>query len=167
MLEGERCSASVVLSGAIKTESYYVQVFCERGVVLVDFDTSAVLITRESSLPRSVRRATSNFIRAWQLSAWGVRNIVSFARGKLVPYQGLQNLIPRFYNSINDQTEPPVSPELAMAVTKVEETVFAQAGKLHVNSSPQPSKQIAVVRPRQCRFIGCHEYGILLRPGIL
>jgi 2-alkyl-3-oxoalkanoate reductase len=158
LLEGERCAASVVLSAAIQTEPYYVRVFCERGIVLVDFDTSTVLIREKSSLPRPIRRATSNFMQAWQLSAWAVKNVVNFARGKLVPYQGLQNLIPIFYSSIKDQTEPPVPPELAMSVTRVEEAIWAQAGKLNLDISPRQSKQVAVTRPERVLVTGAAGY---------
>ena len=157
-LEGERCSASVVLSAAIQTEPYYVQVFCERGVILVDFDTSAVLVTEKSSLPRPIRRATSNFMQAWQRSAWAVKNIFNFARGKLVPYQGLQNLIPSFYSSIKDRTESPVLPELCISVTRVEEAIWAKGGKFQLDKSVRPSKQVAVNRPERILVTGAAGY---------
>jgi predicted dehydrogenase len=124
LLEGERCTASVIVSSAIRPASYYLQVFCEQGIVSVNFDTSTVLLMYENALTRSLSRATANFRQAYQLSGWGISNIVNFVRGKLVPYQGLQNLIPRFYSSIYGGSEPPVSRELAIAVTRTEEMVF-------------------------------------------
>ena len=48
-------------------------------------------------------------------------------RGRLVQYQGLQTLVHRFYASIIDSTDPPVSQALAIAVTNTEEAVFGQA----------------------------------------
>jgi predicted dehydrogenase/nucleoside-diphosphate-sugar epimerase len=158
ILEGESCTASVVLSGAIQPESYYVQLFCEHGVVLVNFDTSTVLVTRESGLPRALRRATANYNQAYQLSTWAVRNIIDFLRHKLVPYQGLQNLIPRFYRSICEGIEVPVSRDLAIAVTKVEEVVFGQAGKLQLDIRDRPSKQIAITRPEKVLVTGASGY---------
>jgi predicted dehydrogenase/nucleoside-diphosphate-sugar epimerase len=158
ILEGERCTACIVLSVAIRPESYYVQIFCERGIVLINFDTSTVLVTRMCGLPRSLRRATANFTQAFQLSSWATRNIIDFLRHKLVPYQGLQNLIPRFYSSIRNGTMPPISPELAVAVTKAEETVFGQAGKLQPEVRNRPSTQRGVTHPVKVLVTGASGY---------
>src|SRR6266480_960226 len=141
MLEGKDCTASIVISGVIKPEPYYVQIFCERGSVLVNFDTSTSLVTRDSRLPRFLRRATANFAQAYQLFSSGMSNLIKFARGRLLPYQGLENLIPRFYECIRTGGELPVSRELAVAVARTEEAIFAQAGKLHVDARNKPSTQ--------------------------
>jgi 2-alkyl-3-oxoalkanoate reductase len=158
MLEGERCTADIVLSAAIRPETYYVQVFCQHGLISINFDTSTVLVTRESSLPRSLNRATFNFQQAYQLSSWAMRNIVDFLRHKLVPYQGLQNLIPYFYRSIHNGLEAPVSRQLAIAVTTVEETVFAQAGKQQLDIRHRPSKQTTITHPERVLVTGATGY---------
>jgi predicted dehydrogenase/nucleoside-diphosphate-sugar epimerase len=158
MLEGERCTASIVLSAAIQPEFYYVHIFCEQGSVLVNFDTSTVLVTRRSALPRSFVRATANFKQAYQLSTWAICNTIDFLRHKLVPYQGLQRLIPTFYSSILNGTPLPISRELAVAVTHVEETVFRQAGKLQPDVSDRPSQQVAIVHPDKVLVTGATGY---------
>jgi 2-alkyl-3-oxoalkanoate reductase len=157
-LEGENCTASVVLSGAIQPAFYYVQIFCEHGSVFVNFDTSTVLITRKNVLPRSLSRATVNFQQAYQLSSWAIRNIINFLRHKLVPYQGLQNLIPRFYSSVRDGTKLPVSRELAIAVTQVEEAVFGRVGKLQPDTRNRPSNQLSVRHPEKVLVTGASGY---------
>src|SRR5262249_13468681 len=43
MLAGKYSTANIVLSGVIKPEPYYVQIFCEHGGVLVNFDTSTLI----------------------------------------------------------------------------------------------------------------------------
>lgn len=159
ILEGESCTGQVLLSLAIKSQPYYyVQVFCERGVVLVNFDTSTLLVTRQSMLPRTVDRATSNFRQSYQLSVQALKNILDFMRGKLVPYQGLQILIPQFYASIKAMSEPPISKELAMAVVKTEEAVFARAGELHLNTFSRPSKQFGIKHPERVLVTGASGY---------
>jgi predicted dehydrogenase/nucleoside-diphosphate-sugar epimerase len=158
MLEAEGCTASVALSAAIRPEFYYLQVFCEDGSVSVNFDTSTVLVTRKSGLPRALSRATANFRQAYQLSSWAVRNTIDFLRHKLVPYQGLQSLIPAFYSSVLYGTKLPISRELAIAVTCVEETVFAQAGKLHPDTRDRPSKQGTITRPEKVLVTGATGY---------
>ena len=138
MLEGKDCTANIVLSGAIKPEPYYVQIFCERGNALVNFDTATVIVKKTSILPNFLRRASANFQQSYQLSSIGLGNLIKFLRGRVVPYQGLENLIPRFYNCIRQGSPPPVSKELALSVARTEEAVFAQAGKLHLDTRRIP-----------------------------
>jgi nucleoside-diphosphate-sugar epimerase len=87
-----------------------------------------------------------------------VSNIINFVRGKLVPYQGLQTLIPSFYRSINHSTETPISADLAITVAEVEETVFAQAGKLHLSTSPRPSNQVNITQQEKVLVTGSTGY---------
>ena len=120
MLEGKDCTANIVLSGAIKPEPYYVQMFCERGNILVNFDTATVIVKKTSILPNFLRRASANFQQSYQLLSIGLGNLIKFLRGRVVPYQGLENLIPRFYNCIRQGIRPPVSKELALSVARTE-----------------------------------------------
>src|SRR5262249_39226941 len=92
MLEGKACTANITISAVIKPEPYHIQIFCERGNILVNFETLATLVTHTSVLPRSLRRATANFSQAYQLFSSGISNLVRFARRRLLPYQGLENL---------------------------------------------------------------------------
>lgn len=148
MLEGKQCTASVVQSLVIGPQTFYVRIFCENGAILVNFETSTVLVRRKSSMPRSLNWAISTYNDAYQLCAYGTKNIINFMRRRLVPYQGLKTLVPRFYASINDSTDPPVSRELALAVTKTEEAVFGQASgdaikqTCEVNGEPKSRSQI-------------------------
>ena len=158
MLEGKNATASIVLSGMIKPEPYYIKVFCERGSVLIDFNTSTILMTRHGVLPRFVRRAVANFHEASRLFVSGIGNMIKFARGKLLPYQGLEMLIPQFYRCIRDEAEVPVSRELAISVARAEEEIFAQAGKLHLDTGNRPSRQQSVSRPEKILLTGATGY---------
>jgi predicted dehydrogenase/nucleoside-diphosphate-sugar epimerase len=158
MLESEVCTAHILISAVIKPEPYYIQVFCERGSVLVNFDTSTSVVVRIGILPRFLRRATANFDQARQLFASGMGNLFKFARGRLLSYQGLENLIPRFYNSIRAGGELPVSKELALSVAKVETEIFSQAGKLHLDTLNRPSTQKSITRREKILVTGATGY---------
>jgi predicted dehydrogenase/nucleoside-diphosphate-sugar epimerase len=158
MLESEGCTANILISAVIKPEPYYIQVFCERGSVLVNFDTSTNVIVRTGILPRFLRRATANFDQARQLFASGMSNLFKFARRKLLPYQGLENLIPRFYDCIRPGGELPVSKELALSVAKVEAEIFSQAGKLHLDTRNRPSTQKSITRRDKILVTGATGY---------
>jgi len=158
MLEGEQCTANLFMSAVVKPEPYYLHIFCEHGHVRVDFDTSTALVTRTSSLPRFLRRATANFIESYKLFSQGLRNSVRFARGRLVPYQGLENLIPWFYESIRNKREVPVSKGLAIAVGRTEAHIFAQPGHWHPETRNRPSRQKSIAHGEKILITGATGY---------
>lgn len=157
-LEGDRCTADIVLSFALQQDAYYVQILCERGSVLVDFYNSTVLTLPISGLPKLVDRGTFNLRRGLQFSWAALKNAVDLGRGKLVPYQGLQRLIPAFYSSIQRSTPPPVEPGLATAVARAESEIFAKAGKLHLNLGNRPSRQTALQHSERILVTGASGY---------
>jgi predicted dehydrogenase/nucleoside-diphosphate-sugar epimerase len=140
-IEGSKATASIILSCALQPPAYCVKILCERGEVNIDFESATLVLKSQPRLPKAVDRATTNFRQSYQLAIAGLKNGFDFARGKLVPYQGLQNLIPLFYHSIIDRTESPISPELAKDVSKVEEIIFASGGKFQVDTSGRQSRQ--------------------------
>lgn len=158
MLEGKYCTANIVLSGAIKPERYNVQMFCERGSICVNFDTSTVIVKKTSSLPNFLRRASANFQQSYQLSTIGIGNLIKFLRGRLVPYQGLENLIPRFYRCVRQGISPPVSKELALSVARTEQAVFAQAGKVHLDTRKILSNQKSISHVEKILVTGATGY---------
>jgi len=152
-------SGHIVLSHAMQCHpSYFLNVFCEKGVISVNFDTATLLVTRSAMMPRSIDRATSNFRQAAFLCSSGVRNIVDFVRGRLVPYQGLQELIPRFYESIVNRTQAPISPDFTMALVRAEEDILSQAGKLHLDLHSRTSHPRDYQHPERVVVTGASGY---------
>ena len=135
-LEGERCTAQIILTMAERPSDYYVTMHCERGVVTVNFRAMTVVIERSGVWPGAVERLTSGIRQAGQLSREFVANTADMALGRLVPYQGLGALIPQFYQSIENRAEPPVPPKLAVAVSAAEEAVLAQTGPMNMPLLP-------------------------------
>jgi predicted dehydrogenase/nucleoside-diphosphate-sugar epimerase len=159
LIETARGSAYVVVSHAMRSRpSYYVNVFCENGVVSVNFDTSTLLVNKPGTMPRSLERASANFMQATKLCASGIKNISDFVRGRLVPYQGLQELLPQFYAAVRNRTEPPISPQLAKAVVRAEEEIFSRAGKLHLDLHRRRGRRTRGRRTEQVLVTGAAGY---------
>ena len=158
-VNGERCTASVLLSCLSRRSSYRVRVFCENGFAEVDFESQTALIKPRSGWPRKVSLALGNFATSFSLSSQATANITNFIRGKLVPYAGLQTLLPRFYDSIRAGSPPPVSRELATAVTVAEEKIFADATpSLIARGLYAPSVQAGVRRSERVLVTGASGY---------
>jgi predicted dehydrogenase/nucleoside-diphosphate-sugar epimerase len=124
-VDGTRSTATILLSCLARPSAYGLRVLCERGSAEVNFDTHTLLVHHQTSLPRRIVSATASFTDACRLSVQAVGNIISYIRGKLVPYGGMQVLISHFYDSILHMKPPPISRELATAVTRAEEAIFS------------------------------------------
>src|SRR5262249_27941778 len=136
----------------------FVNVFCEKAVVSVIFDTGTVKVMRSDMMPRSLERASSNFKEAAHLCGSGIKNIYDFVRGRLVPYQGLQELIPQFYAAVRNNSTPPISVKLATTVVRTEEEVFSRAGKLHMDLKPRLSRHTTYRYPERVLITGAAGY---------
>lgn len=158
-VEGENCTASILLSSLSKRPTYRLRLICENGSAEVDFDSQVALVRPKSAVPRKIALATGNFLSSWSLSVQAAGNIFNFVRGKLVPYAGLQVLLPRFYNSIRTGAPLPVSRELATAVTFAEESIFAGATPtLAVRGCVAASTQTTANRMERVLVTGASGY---------
>src|SRR5262249_23545931 len=109
-------------------------------------------------LPRRIVSATANFIDACRLSVQAAGNIVNYVRGKLVPYGGMQILIPHFYDSILHSKLPPISRELATAVTPAEEAIFTASPQPCFKGRYCPSVQTAIRHTDRVLVTGANGY---------
>jgi len=157
-IDGDRCSANVLLTCQARPSSYGIRVFCEQGSAAIDFDTQTLIVNRQGSLPRRIRSITKNFSESWSLSTQTVGNVWNYLRGRLVPYSGLQTLIPRLYESILKAQLPPVSRELAVAVTTTEEALFSTWTEPVVSGRYVPSSQSHIRQQPRVAVTGASGY---------
>jgi len=158
VVEGEHATAHVVLTCGLRPFRYSVEVACEDGVVSVDFNRATVTLTRPSRLPRLVSRALGGFIDGFRVSRMAAANLISVARGKLVPYHGLRMLIDAYYSSIQRGAEPPVSEQLAIAVARAEERILNDCPKRHLDTATRPSRQVGIRQPLRILVTGATGY---------
>ncbi|QQG39654.1 MAG: Gfo/Idh/MocA family oxidoreductase [Candidatus Aenigmatarchaeota archaeon] len=136
-MEGSSATAHAVLSMATRPPTRFVRVQCERGSVTVDYMTMTVLVEKEGRL----YRLRANLNKARQLTGSTFRNIYEHLTKRLVPYHGLHVLIEEFYAALASNGPAPVSQELALAVSEVEEQIVKQGGRLRLDTTARPSKQ--------------------------
>jgi 2-alkyl-3-oxoalkanoate reductase len=143
-IEGERCTASVLLSFHLQPATQDLRIYCEKGNVYINFDWQIVVVESHDSLPRIVNRALATYLQAGQLARESTSSLWRLARRKVVPYAGLHILTSRFYQSISQSAPPPISRELTMDVVKAEELIIQGAGKLHLDTHDRLSRQTNV-----------------------
>jgi predicted dehydrogenase/nucleoside-diphosphate-sugar epimerase len=157
-VDGARSTATILLSYLARPSAYGLRVLCEKGSAEVNFDTQTLLIHPQTILPRRIVSATANFTESYRLSVQAVGNIVNYLRGRLVPYGGMQVLIPRFYDSILHAKMPPIARELATAVTRAEEEIFSGLTPPSFTSCYCPSAQTALQHADRVLVTGANGY---------
>lgn len=158
-MDGQRCTASVLLSCLSKQSAYRVRIHCENGLAEVDFETQTALVNARSALPRRVTQGLGVFVNGAKESWQATANIVNYLRGKVVPYAGLRVLLPRFYQGIRTGGAMPISQELATDVALAEERLFSGAmPEVSGEGCYSPSKQRDVRRKERVVVTGANGY---------
>jgi len=157
-IDGTRSTATILLSYLARPYAYGLRVLCEKGAAEVNFDTQTLLVHHQTFLPRRIVSATANFTESYRLSVQAVSNIVHYLRGQLVPYGGMQVLIPRFYDSILHSKLPPISRELVTAVIRAEEEIFSGLTPPCFTGCYFPSAQTAIRHADRVLVTGANGY---------
>jgi predicted dehydrogenase/nucleoside-diphosphate-sugar epimerase len=146
LLEGASANGHITLSFAARPCQQLLTLSCERGTVQVNLSTLTVMTDRHGLLPGFVDRAAGPFLQAATLAGQHLATLYKVARGRILPYQGLQNLLPAYYESITNHTPPPVQRELVIEVSKAEEEIIGQLGKTRF-SMRSPGRLQAAIHP--------------------
>jgi 2-alkyl-3-oxoalkanoate reductase len=126
MINGERALGTLTFSFAAQPHLHFVRIYGTKMMVEVDINTMTTVTHPLSSLPKAAQKATYNLTVSWQLLKGTTSNVVNFVRGKLKPYHGMRTLIHTFYDSIKNNTEPPVTKEQALRVIETMDEIWKQ-----------------------------------------
>lgn len=126
LVDGERAFGTLTFSFAAKPHLHFIRIYGTRMMAEVDINTMTTVVHPLSSLPKAAQKATYNLTESWQLFTSTVSNVKNFLTGKLRPYQGMKVLIHRYYDSIKNNTTPPVTRTQALMVIETMDEVFRQ-----------------------------------------
>ena len=157
-VDGAKSTATVLLTCSARPSAYGLRLSCEKGSAEINFETQTLIVNRQSSLPRRIVSASANFIESCRLSGQGVRAIVNYFRGRLVPYAGMRVLLPRFYDSILNSKLPPISRALTTSVVWAEEEIFSGSSEPCFQGCYAPSRQTDIRQPERVLVTGANGY---------
>lgn len=126
LVDGEKAFGTMTFSFAAKPHLHFIKIYGTKMMAEVDINTMTTVIHPLSSLPKAAQKATYNLAESWQLFTNTTLNVKNFVTGKLKPYQGMKVLIHKFYDSIRQNSEPPVSKEQALMVIKAIDEISRQ-----------------------------------------
>ena len=126
LVDGQRAFGTLTFSLAAKPHLHFIRIYGTKMMVEVDINTMTTIVHPLSSLPKAAQKATYNLQESGQLIKSTFSNVYRFLTGKLKPYQGMKELIHRFYDSVKTGGEPPVSKEQAMLVIGTMDEIWKQ-----------------------------------------
>ncbi len=129
LLESASANGHITLSFVSKPCQQVLTICCERGSLRVNLTTMTVMAERDGRLPGIADRAVGPLLQAATLAGQHLETLYKAARGRILPYQGLQDLLPGFYESIASHTQPPIQRGLVVEVSNAEEEIIGQLGK--------------------------------------
>lgn len=90
-----------------------------KGIIQADLFNDIVTLRKKSSLPRAVTRGLSGFQLSSQYLKGFLRNIFKFVGGRVDKSNGLGPLVSRFYESIRNGGETPISLDKSLRVVEL------------------------------------------------
>lgn len=152
LIKGDQAFGVLTFSFAAKPHHHFVRIYGTKMMIHVNFDTMTTTCHPVSHLPKAAQKATYNLSESWQLFSNTISNVWNFGRGKLRPYQGMKDLIHRFYDAINGKGEIPVLKENALMVIETMDKIWNQIKNKSLSSFdpiiPEEKAQPKKAHPR-------------------
>jgi predicted dehydrogenase len=109
VIEGARTTAYGTFSSHIRPPNYFVRVCGTKNTVHVDYANRTVTLQGGAGLPSAIGRLVPAFEQALKFATEGGKNVMRFAHSDFHFFFGLNQIISRFYKSINEGAPLPVS----------------------------------------------------------
>lgn len=117
-------TGSLLFTSRTEPQARTTRLYGERGILELDFDGQVIRKTR----PASTRGVFEKLERPARQTGEAIgnlaRNLWRFARGDIHYFHGMRNLFAAFYDSILDNTAPPISVDEMVRVTDIMDRIF-------------------------------------------
>ncbi len=124
-MKGPNALGTLSISLAIKPHLNFLRIYGSRAVLHADLANMILSAERLRPLPKAAARGLMSVEQGAQIAIGAAETALKMAVGKLKPYQGLGNLIHRFYDSIERGYAPPVTGEAGRRIVQVFEQIRA------------------------------------------
>jgi len=126
MFIGEKISAYGTFSSKAKPTGHFLRIYGTKNTLHVDFLSRTVLIERPTDLPGPFGRLHLTFDRGIQYFKECGRHIIKFIKSDFHFMAGMNKLITLFYQSIINDTPPPIKYSEIIRIMSFMEEIFRQ-----------------------------------------
>jgi predicted dehydrogenase len=126
IIRGTEVSAYATFSSRIRPEEQFLRVYGTTNSLLVNYVSRTVTLDSSPRMPSMIGRLTPPFADSWQFFKSGGRNIQQFMKSEFHFFAGLRQLLIEFYDSIRNDTEPPIAYADLLRTSWVMDQIFSQ-----------------------------------------
>jgi nucleoside-diphosphate-sugar epimerase/predicted dehydrogenase len=136
LVKSENAIGYISISLSEKPDTIYLTLKGTKGTILADLFNDILIVRKDSSLPRAIARGLSGFQISAQYLKGSLLNVYRFFSGRVDKSDGLEKLISKFYESIRNGDDSPVSLSKSLLVVDLMTRVW-----------PNPVKDAKTIRP--------------------
>lgn len=134
MIRGKDTSAYGTYSAHIKPAGQFATVYGTKSTIHVDYVGRTVTVDEGPKLPSAIGRVLVGYDQSWSYFREGTKNIFRFARSKYHFFSGLNRMFVMFFESIANDTDPPIPYRDIIRVTALMDEIFVQMKAERVTS---------------------------------
>jgi predicted dehydrogenase len=127
LVEGRQATARLGFSSDSQPDTFTIRVQGTRMFVQTNLFEVGILQTKLLGGPKPLVPIRNMLGRGRAEWSGAARSLYRKLSGGPGPYEGLWDLVRRFYESLNDATEPPVSPQQILAVNRLYHDILDEA----------------------------------------
>lgn len=128
-LQGDKVSVYGTFSSHIRPVGNFARIYGTENTAHVDYVARTVTLESGPRLPSAVGRLLPAFDQARQYWRAGGRNVGRFLRSDFHYFAGLHRLISLFYDSIENDTDPPIAYRDILRISALMDAIFDQVGQ--------------------------------------
>ncbi|MFH1754241.1 MAG: Gfo/Idh/MocA family oxidoreductase [Candidatus Latescibacterota bacterium] len=126
IIAGETTTGYATFSSHARPVRHFAKFFGTKNTVNVDYMLRTVTFDHADHLPSAIGRLLPTFGQSWDYFTSGGKNIIRFARSDFQFFAGMKNLFMRFYDSIRNDSDPPISYRETLRITAIMDQIFKQ-----------------------------------------
>lgn len=125
-LRGSQASAYATFSAHARPIRHALSVYGTKNTAHVDFMTRTIVLERKQTFPSALGRLVPPFLSAKDHLRQGLKNLNRFAHARFHYNDGMRLLLTEFYQSIENDSAPPIAYADILRVSSMMETIFEQ-----------------------------------------
>lgn len=125
-IQGETCSAYGTFTSHVQPDMHYCRIYGTKNIVDVNYDTRTVSLVRGPTLPSAIGRLLPGYAQALEFLRAASHNTLAFAKSEFHLFAGLNELIRRFYDAVENDAPPPIAYRDILRISRWMDEIFRQ-----------------------------------------
>ena len=109
LVRGEQVTGYATFTSHVSPMAQFARIYGTKNIIHVDYGVRTVTVEQGTRLPSALGRLLPAFGRGWTYHREGWKNVFRFARSRFHFFAGMHNLIAAFYDSLQNDTDVPIS----------------------------------------------------------